>query len=140
MVRPLLAGSGAAPQRWAKAASERDPVGVVAGGDQELRGDLGADPVKRQQWRARPPATSWPQLGVELVDLGAQVPVCAGRVDAGRAWWRRWSSVLVAGPEPGAAAVIELGGVECRTLAQLGRAGDHQRLELVRPGCAALTA
>jgi hypothetical protein len=53
-VRPELAGSGATPQSIAKFASLFSRCGVVAGGDEELPGDLDADPDRIEQ------------LGVEL--------------------------------------------------------------------------
>src|SRR3954453_21884088 len=61
VVRPLLAGTGATPQRWAKAASERSRSGLSPAVTSILSGDLGADPGQLQEfgcgdcqaWRSR---------------------------------------------------------------------------------------
>ena len=76
-VRPELAGMGAAPQRCGEGGFAAQPVGVVAGGGQQLAGDLGADARTGRGGRAR-----------SVVDEGAQ-RVSASVISAVRCWQRR---------------------------------------------------
>ena len=76
-VRPLLAGTGATPHRWAKAASEVIRFGVVAGAGEELAGDLGADPGQGEQV-GRDLADQLGDVVIGFADLFAQLLVASG--------------------------------------------------------------
>jgi hypothetical protein len=75
---PLLAGIGAAPQRWANAGLGTHPVGVVPGGGQELAGDLHTDADQVEQG-GRGGGDELLEVGVGRGDLGSQLQVAAGQ-------------------------------------------------------------
>ena len=61
-----------------------DAFGVVAGGDQELAGDLDADAVRARGARARLARTQCVDLPVECLDLARPVPSSGGPGRAAR--------------------------------------------------------
>jgi hypothetical protein len=53
------------------------PVGVLSGGDQELSGDVGGDPVEGEQ-AGVDRGDQWFEQGVELGDLDGELLVASG--------------------------------------------------------------
>ncbi len=73
---------GATPQRRAKAASESESVGVVAGGDEELSGGVDADAGQGDQVGGHG-GDKGGQVAVEVVDLGLEGEPAAGEAAQG---------------------------------------------------------
>ena len=117
-VRPELAGMGATPQRWAKRGFAAEPVGVVAGGGEQLPGDLGADAEQGDQAWARCVATS------------GREPLSAWAISAVSAWTR---PAMARSAAAGGLDRVGAGGSRRR------RRSAHRRDQL-RPGQAASAA
>ena len=107
-----------------------DPVGVVAGAGQELAGDLGTDTAQGDQL-GRHRTDQLGELAVGFADLLAQVLVASGESPQGGFGGLGGVAELVAGTQPGAAGDDLRRRQVTQLLAQLGWAGDDQRLDLM---------
>ena len=72
MVRPEEAGIGAGAAEVGEGGFGAQPLGIVAGGDQQLAGGLDPDPGQGDQAGATA-ADQGLELGVELVELGLEL-------------------------------------------------------------------
>ena len=122
-------GRGEAPKSIAKAASEAEPVGVVACGDQQLRGGHSRDPSGLRESRVHC-VDELREVGVVTGDLLIELPVTDGEAFEGRAGPARelvvtdmCTRACQAGDQAGRGQVTELGSDALRS-------SHDQRLEL----------
>ncbi|GAA4576353.1 hypothetical protein GCM10023176_47570 [Micromonospora coerulea] len=86
-VRPELAGDGCCSAESREGGFGVQPVGVVAGGDEQLPGGVDADAGQRDQVRSHGGDKS-AQVAVEVIDLGLKGEPAAGRSCARPPSWR----------------------------------------------------
>ena len=88
-VRPEDAGIGGGAAQVGEGGLGAQPLGVVAGGDQQLPGGVDPDPGQGDQG-GRDRGDQVLELGVELVELGLELLPAAGQGPQAGLGGRRW--------------------------------------------------
>ena len=128
-VRPELAGMGAAPQRWARAASVRSRSGLSPAVVEQLPGDVGAD----AEQGAEPVGRCGRRRGAAVCRPGRSRRSSAGpgrRSRAARPWWPWTGSVRRVSSTVSAAQAADQRGARA---GRPGRRAACSGAEVIRP-------
>jgi hypothetical protein len=135
LVFPLEAGIGETPHKAAKGGFGAEPAGVVAAGDKQLGGGLGAGTADGGQ-PGPGDADEHGQLALQGVGFGGKGPAAAGQAAQGGPGSVLRGGWIAGGPQPRARSDQGRRGGDGELLAEPGGCGNQQAPELV-DGCGA---